>query len=218
MNEVDRPPRGAPAGRPEGPPQRRRQQLPELERRDPDRAPAVGRGRDRGGAAPGARTSSRPRWQAEADEFWGVVKTGRTHLQDATPIRLGQEFARLCGPGRGSRSGGRRTPSDELLDGAARRDGGRDRDQRPPRVRGTGLRAPVRADRPARPRDRQPFPRPGDARRGDRRARRDPGDRRSACWKIAVGRAADGDRAPRAGIGELALPETQPGSTSCPAR
>ena len=25
-------------------------------------------------------------------EFWGVVKTGRTHLQDAAPIRLGQEF------------------------------------------------------------------------------------------------------------------------------
>ena len=27
-----------------------------------------------------------------AREFMGVVKTGRTHLQDATPIRLGQEF------------------------------------------------------------------------------------------------------------------------------
>ncbi|SFG32940.1 fumarase, class II [Halopelagius inordinatus] len=26
------------------------------------------------------------------DEFDGVVKTGRTHLQDATPVRLGQEF------------------------------------------------------------------------------------------------------------------------------
>ena len=25
-------------------------------------------------------------------EFWPVIKTGRTHLQDATPIRLGQEF------------------------------------------------------------------------------------------------------------------------------
>ena len=28
-----------------------------------------------------------------ADEFDDVVKTGRTHLQDATPIRLGQEFS-----------------------------------------------------------------------------------------------------------------------------
>jgi fumarate hydratase class II len=24
--------------------------------------------------------------------FWGVIKTGRTHLMDATPVRLGQEF------------------------------------------------------------------------------------------------------------------------------
>ncbi len=30
---------------------------------------------------------------AKAEEFKGVVKTGRTHLQDATPITLGQEFS-----------------------------------------------------------------------------------------------------------------------------
>jgi fumarate hydratase, class II len=34
---------------------------------------------------------------AKSDEFWGVIKTGRTHLQDATPIRLGQEFAGYAG-------------------------------------------------------------------------------------------------------------------------
>jgi fumarate hydratase class II len=34
---------------------------------------------------------------AKADEFWPVVKTGRTHLQDATPIRLGQEFSGYAG-------------------------------------------------------------------------------------------------------------------------
>ncbi len=28
----------------------------------------------------------------QRDALWGVIKTGRTHLQDATPIRLGQEF------------------------------------------------------------------------------------------------------------------------------
>jgi fumarate hydratase class II len=27
------------------------------------------------------------------EEFWGIVKIGRTHLQDATPLRLGQEFS-----------------------------------------------------------------------------------------------------------------------------
>ncbi len=31
--------------------------------------------------------------QAKAAEFDGIVKIGRTHLQDATPIRLGQEFS-----------------------------------------------------------------------------------------------------------------------------
>lgn len=35
--------------------------------------------------------------QAKAAEFDGVVKTGRTHLMDATPIRLGQEFQGYAG-------------------------------------------------------------------------------------------------------------------------
>ena len=35
--------------------------------------------------------------RAKSDEFWNVVKTGRTHLQDATPIRLGQEFLGYVG-------------------------------------------------------------------------------------------------------------------------
>jgi fumarate hydratase class II len=34
---------------------------------------------------------------AKAEELWPVVKTGRTHLQDATPIRLGQEFQGYAG-------------------------------------------------------------------------------------------------------------------------
>jgi fumarate hydratase class II len=34
---------------------------------------------------------------AKAKEFWAVIKTGRTHLQDATPIRLGQEFRGYAG-------------------------------------------------------------------------------------------------------------------------
>jgi len=33
----------------------------------------------------------------KAQEFMPVIKTGRTHLQDATPIRLGQEFAGYAG-------------------------------------------------------------------------------------------------------------------------
>jgi fumarate hydratase class II len=33
----------------------------------------------------------------KADELWPIVKTGRTHLQDATPIRLGQVFLGYAG-------------------------------------------------------------------------------------------------------------------------
>ena len=35
--------------------------------------------------------------EKKADEFMPVIKTGRTHLQDATPIRLGQEFLGYVG-------------------------------------------------------------------------------------------------------------------------
>jgi fumarate hydratase class II len=35
--------------------------------------------------------------EAKAHDFWDVVKTGRTHLQDATPVRLGQEFRGYAG-------------------------------------------------------------------------------------------------------------------------
>jgi fumarate hydratase class II len=35
--------------------------------------------------------------EAKSVEFWPVIKTGRTHLQDATPIRLGQEFKGYAG-------------------------------------------------------------------------------------------------------------------------
>src|SRR6266550_1609675 len=35
--------------------------------------------------------------EQKAEEFMPVVKTGRTHLQDATPIRLGQEFLGYAG-------------------------------------------------------------------------------------------------------------------------
>jgi fumarate hydratase class II len=33
---------------------------------------------------------------AKAEEWIDIVKIGRTHMQDATPITLGQEFVRLC--------------------------------------------------------------------------------------------------------------------------
>jgi fumarate hydratase class II len=35
--------------------------------------------------------------ETKSKEFWPVIKTGRTHLMDATPIRLGQEFKGYAG-------------------------------------------------------------------------------------------------------------------------
>ncbi len=31
--------------------------------------------------------------EAKVEEFWEIIKIGRTHLMDATPVRLGQEFS-----------------------------------------------------------------------------------------------------------------------------
>ena len=41
--------------------------------------------------------SLRKELEAKSEEFWDTIKTGRTHLQDATPIRLGQVFRGYAG-------------------------------------------------------------------------------------------------------------------------
>ena len=38
-------------------------------------------------------TKLRDSLQAKAEEFKDIIKIGRTHLQDATPLTLGQEFS-----------------------------------------------------------------------------------------------------------------------------
>lgn len=40
-----------------------------------------------------ALTQLRDALQAKSDEFQDIIKIGRTHLQDATPLTLGQEFS-----------------------------------------------------------------------------------------------------------------------------
>ena len=35
--------------------------------------------------------------EEKGGQFWPIIKTGRTHLQDATPVRLGQEFMGFAG-------------------------------------------------------------------------------------------------------------------------
>ena len=75
-----------------GPSERSRQHGAVEQRRDPVRD-----SHQRGGTAPELPRSRR--WKklhaaldAKANEFWDIIKIGRTHLMDATPVRLGQEF------------------------------------------------------------------------------------------------------------------------------
>ena len=58
------------------------------------------------------RARRQPR-RARRDEFADVLKTGRTHLQDAVPITLGQEFSgyAACVAPRRRRCGARRRSS-----------------------------------------------------------------------------------------------------------
>ena len=152
---------------------------------------------------------------AKADEFWPVVKTGRTHLQDATPIRLGQEFRGYAGQVEESI---RRIQSarDELLTVPL---GGT--------AVGTGINAhPEYAARAcARLTELLTLPVREAPNHFHAQATLDVpiaahGAVRSAAlslWKIASDVRLMG-MGPRAGLAELALPDTQPGSSIMPGK
>ena len=53
--------------------------------------------------AAGADRAARRRSSAKAEAFADIVKIGRTHLQDATPLTLGQEFSGYVGAARRTR-------------------------------------------------------------------------------------------------------------------
>lgn len=151
----------------------------------------------------------------KSEEFWPVVKTGRTHLQDATPIRLGQEFLGYAGQ---VQEGARRTRAAQAellivpLGGTAV---------------GTGLNA--HADYAGRACERLsamtglPVQEAGN--HFHAQATLDAvisahGALRSVAlslWKIGSDIRLMG-MGPRAGLAELALPETQPGSSIMPGK
>ena len=84
---------GARGGKIAGPPQRPCQQGPVVERQLPDRD---ARRRGARGRASGCSRRCRPSTAAlaaQAEAWDRIVKIGRTHLQDATPLTLGQEFS-----------------------------------------------------------------------------------------------------------------------------
>ena len=152
---------------------------------------------------------------ARSDEFWPVVKTGRTHLQDATPVRLGQEFRGYQGQ---VEEAIRRTRVAQMelcsvpLGGTAVGTGVNCHPEFAMRVcrrvsRLTGL--PIRETHNHF--DAQSTLDAVIAAHGAIRAVA------LALWKIAsdIRLMAMG---PRAGLGEIALPETQPGSSIMPGK
>jgi fumarate hydratase class II len=152
---------------------------------------------------------------AKADEFWPIVKTGRTHLQDATPIRLGQEFRGYAGQ---VEEAIRRATAarDELLvvplGGTAV---------------GTGINAHPRFAELAATRlaELTRLPVRETSNHFHAQASLDAviaahGGLRAVAlglWKIASDVRLMG-MGPRAGIAELSLPETQPGSSIMPGK
>jgi fumarate hydratase class II len=92
------------------------------------------------------RTACCRRWSAlekafadKAEEFKDVVKAGRTHLMDAVPVTLGQEFAGYAAQIRlGARASQRAAQVAQIPLGGH---GHRHRPQHPPRVRGARTQA-----------------------------------------------------------------------------
>jgi fumarate hydratase class II len=152
---------------------------------------------------------------AKAEEFWPIVKTGRTHLQDATPIRLVQEFRGYAGQLEESIRRAR-SAQDELvvvpLGGTAV---------------GTGINAHPGYAVAASARlavltglDVHEAPNHFHAQASLDAVIAAHGALRTiglSLWKIASDVRLMG-MGPRAGIGELALPETQPGSSIMPGK
>ncbi len=152
---------------------------------------------------------------AKADELWPIVKTGRTHLQDATPIRLGQEFRGYAGQLEESIRRAR-TARDELLvvplGGTAV---------------GTGINAhpAYAAEATRRLSDRTGLDVREATNHFHAQASIDAaiaahGALRTialSLWKVASDIRLMG-MGPRAGIAEIALPETQPGSSIMPGK
>ena len=84
--------------------------------------------------AAGAEASARGAGSEEGQEFAHIIKIGRTHTQDATPLTLGQEFSRLCRAGRLVDQAHRADAARAVRAGAGRH-GGRHGPQRAGRLR-----------------------------------------------------------------------------------
>jgi aspartate ammonia-lyase len=151
----------------------------------------------------------------KGDQFDGILKTGRTHLQDAVPIRLGQEFAAYA---RTVERGARRIaqalePLREIGLGGTAVGTGLNAD--PAYIPAVARHLGAATGHPLRPAAdmRQAMQSMGDA-----------AALSGACRTLAVdlGKIADDLRllasGPRTGLGEIRLPGVQPGSSIMPGK
>jgi fumarate hydratase class II len=200
---------------PPGAPERRRQPQPVVQRRVPHRH-ARGRG---GGhhaqAAARHRQAARHAGEKKARDFADIVKIGRTHLQDATPLTLGQEFSGYVAQlAHGDRARARRAAAPERTGAGRHR-----RRHRPERAQGLcgagGGRTGALTGLPfvTAPTSSRPWP-AVDALVHAHGALK---TLAASMMKIAndVRWLASG---PRSGIGELSIPENEPGSSIMPGK
>jgi fumarate hydratase class II len=152
---------------------------------------------------------------AKAEEFMPVVKTGRTHLQDATPIRLGQEFRGYAGQLEESIRRARQAQEELLsvpLGGTAV---GTGINSHPDFARRTCARLAEMTGLPVRETNNHFHAQAAiDAVLAAHGALRTIA---LSLWKVASDVRLMG-MGPRAGLAELALPETQPGSSIMPGK
>jgi fumarate hydratase class II len=155
-------------------------------------------------------------WQAQRQRWSSLVKLGRTHLQDATPLTVGQEFSGYVAQLEHARPPPRGGPAAPARARPGRHRG-RHRAQRAKGLRGPRHRRIEHAHRARLRAGCQPLRgaghdgRPGARAWGAQRAWRSPCSR----WPATCGLLASG---PRAGLGELRLPENEPGSSIMPGK
>jgi aspartate ammonia-lyase len=154
-------------------------------------------------------------FQRKGDEFAGIVKSARTHLMDAVPVTLGQEFRAF-----GAAMAHRRDALDRALDGLRELPLGGT-------AAGTGINTPAGFREKAIAKlsrlAGEPFVPAADPREG-LQSRASAGDYSAALRGFAVelGRIANDLRllasGPATGLDEIRLPPVQPGSSIMPGK
>ncbi|HEY4025984.1 MAG TPA: class II fumarate hydratase [Candidatus Dormibacteraeota bacterium] len=152
---------------------------------------------------------------AKSGEFLPIVKTGRTHLQDATPIRLGQEFLGYAGQLEESIRRARQARDELLVVPLGGTAVGTGINAHPDYARRACERLASLTGLPVRETPNHFHAQAAlDAMIAAHGALRTIA---LSLWKVASDIRLLG-MGPRAGLGELALPETQPGSSIMPGK